>query len=67
MELFKTIVADVWRQRNLQRLQRQGEIAKQKAILDSKKQRLLDLLVEGTIQQSDYDTQTRKVGTALQV
>jgi hypothetical protein len=65
MNLFSGIVKDVWKQRTAhrERAKHAKQVAKSK--VEATKQRLVDLLVAGSIEQAVYADQMKKVGTTL--
>ena len=67
MPLFQEVVKDVWRQRNAQHEAQRAEELRLKEKLEAKRQRLVDLLVEGALQKPEYVDQIEKVGTAFKV
>jgi site-specific DNA recombinase len=63
--LFQDVVKDVWRQRNAQQEAQRAEKLRLREKLESRRQRLVDLLVEGALRKPEYDDQIEKVGTQL--
>jgi hypothetical protein len=65
MPLFQEIVRSVWHEQNAHQLRQRAEKLRLRDKLEAKRQRLVDLLVEGQLQKPDYDDQIKKVGTAI--
>ena len=63
--LFHAVVKDVWRQKHAQRIAAEAQAGKTRKALEEKKQRALNLYVDGKISDDDYQKQASAVGTAL--
>jgi site-specific DNA recombinase len=63
--LFREVVLAVWREKRAGEIERQEIARRRVADLKTRKQRLVDLLVEGRIDQQTYEEQISTVGTAL--
>jgi site-specific DNA recombinase len=65
MALFEEIIIDVWRLKHAEREEMIVRLQHEKSKLEQRKQRLLDLMVDGTLTAPDYEKQVKRVGTTL--
>ncbi len=65
MRLFHAVVKHVWEQKHAQRIAAEAQASNARKVLEAKRQRLLDLYVDGKLSDDEYQKQTLTVGTAL--
>jgi hypothetical protein len=65
LPLFNEALRDVWRQKHTEREEQIKRTQETKSRLEERKQRLVDLLVDGALSQAEYENQAGRVGTAL--
>ena len=66
MPLFNEIVKDVWHQKHANHEALIARATETIISLETREQKLIDLFVEGHIDKETYDSQRKKVGTALE-
>lgn len=65
MALFEETLIDVWHQKHAEREEMIARLQDEKSKLEQRKQRLLDLMVDGTLTAPEYEKQVKRVGTTL--
>ncbi len=66
MLLFREVVIDAWKQKHAHQQERLSRAEKQIAELETQSQKLLDLLLRGTVDEKTYQMGMERVGTGLE-
>ncbi len=65
MDRFQAVVKGVWLKRHAERERERDLAIERKARLEARRQRLIELLVDRTLQKPDYENQMMQVGTEM--
>jgi len=66
MDRFRSVVTVVWQKRHSERERERDRALERKSALEKRRQRVIDLLVEGTLKKFEYEDQMIQIGTAMQ-